>query len=767
MLIGWALTRASLLFSVTPLPLAAVLATPTLPIFTLLGVLLGLWQGAPQPVLLLVTLAIGLALRLLVGLFFYPFGAEHAALRRKNRRIRLHVWKKNLSLLMTSATDRFDKDVSDEPNIAWLPVSVRTWIATVSATCGSIGYCLFGRFSFYDLWGALFFLSGSAVACALFSFSMDDLSRYWQPDGSDSLSQHETWRAWVGHATLLCACCFCLRGIRWLGIFPALAALLVLSLRLHQRRGLLPALSACLTGGFAIGMASLPALCACVVVFAMLSLWSKKIAVPLSLAAGLVVALAGGRTLFFSLAPSLCVGMVFYTILAHFPSRERKRLSANPPTYSHDVGNSAYQFEKNRYESISNRLCTMAGALDSLGEVILYRNKYPDDSVRGAAQESLHAFLYAKQYRAMAGLLQDALSEDFHTLHPDDELAHRLGQELFNAGAKFRQITCLRRHDRCHIRVEGCSLAHIGISADRLHQICERVSGCTLQMPLFDDNAEPNGTYLLRPRAPLQLQYYFRSQSAVTSQAAEGGDSEKKNNRGKSEKSSPCGDSMRFFFDNREQFYALLCDGMGSGEEAAQTSDISVLFLERLLRAGVGIDTALTLLNQYLCSREGNMAETTSTVDMMVFNLFSGKARFVKSGAADSLVLRDRRWYVIGGRTAPLGIWHSVDAQMIPFTLEAGDHVLMMSDGIADALTAESFSHGTATSSATPITPAGQGDWLYSILDEKLPQTEREIGSLLDRILTTAREHGSMDDMTAAWLTVTRETSAPGDTRKC
>lgn len=160
------------------------------------------------------------------------------------------------------------------------------------------------------------------------------------------------------------------------------------------------------------------------------------------------------------------------------------------------------------------------------------------------------------------------------------------------------------------------------------------------------------------------------------------------------------------------------------------------------------------------------MAETTSTVDMMALNLFSGKARFVKSGAADSLVLRDQRWYVIGGRTAPLGIWNSVDAQMIPFTLQAGDHVLMMSDGIADALTTESFSLGTDTSSATPITLAGESDWFYSILDGNLPQTEREIGALLDRIVTAAREHGSTDDMTVAWLTVTRETSAPGGTRK-
>jgi stage II sporulation protein E len=225
--------------------------------------------------------------------------------------------------------------------------------------------------------------------------------------------------------------------------------------------------------------------------------------------------------------------------------------------------------------------------------------------------------------------------------------------------------------------------------------------------------------------------------------------------RAKAAKVIPCGDSIRFFSDGQEHFFALLCDGMGSGEDAAAISGICVSFLERLLRAGVGIDSALTLLNQHLCSRSISAAEFTSTVDLISVDLFSGKTHFIKSGAADSLILRGDQWYTVSSRTYPLGVLHSVDAQILPFSLQAGDRILMMSDGVMDTLLPEAI---TASSDADPgaahLDLSDQPGWLYALLDTASLQSDSSTRDFLDRILTCARQHGSVDDMTVALLRV-------------
>ena len=57
-LLGYAFTRSSLLFSVNPLPGALLIAVPDALFPALLGVLFGIWQGAPHPSVTLIMLLI-------------------------------------------------------------------------------------------------------------------------------------------------------------------------------------------------------------------------------------------------------------------------------------------------------------------------------------------------------------------------------------------------------------------------------------------------------------------------------------------------------------------------------------------------------------------------------------------------------------------------------------------------------------------------------------------------------------------------------------
>lgn len=142
---------------------------------------------------------------------------------------------------------------------------------------------------------------------------------------------------------------------------------------------------------------------------------------------------------------------------------------------------------------------------------------------------------------------------------------------------------------------------------------------------------------------------------------------------------SPCGDSASAFVSRDGFFYALISDGMGSGSEAAFTSETVTLFFERLLSAGVGMDDALRMTNSFLRERR---IECSATVDVAQIDLVRGGACFYKSGAAPSFVLRSGNLFALRSRTVPIGILPGADAEGISFDVDVGDVIVMASDGV-------------------------------------------------------------------------------------
>ena len=70
---------------------------------------------------------------------------------------------------------------------------------------------------------------------------------------------------------------------------------------------------------------------------------------------------------------------------------------------------------------------------------------------------------------------------------------------------------------------------------------------------------------------------------------------------------------------------------MGAGEAAFKESTMVVEMLEELLAAGFPKETAIQMLNTALVM--GREEVRFSTIDMSVFDLYSGKCEFVKAGA--------------------------------------------------------------------------------------------------------------------------------------
>ena len=179
-------------------------------------------------------------------------------------------------------------------------------------------------------------------------------------------------------------------------------------------------------------------------------------------------------------------------------------------------------------------------------------------------------------------------------------------------------------------------------------------------------------------------------------------------------------------FEADGRYYMILSDGMGTGREAALTSGIAVSMLERLLKSGAELECALKMLNHIIRSAG---RECSATVDIAEIDLMSGCARFIKSGAAPSFVLRDGSIFRLQSKTVPIGIIRALDAELIKFEIKAGDTIVMVSDGAARSY--------------------DEAPWLLDLMTYDSTIADGDEVTAAQKIVAEARKHGSADDITA------------------
>ena len=184
------------------------------------------------------------------------------------------------------------------------------------------------------------------------------------------------------------------------------------------------------------------------------------------------------------------------------------------------------------------------------------------------------------------------------------------------------------------------------------------------------------------------------------------------------------GDTFRCFFAGRGRFVMVLSDGMGTGCSAAVDSAMTADLLRRLIEAGVGCDAALKIVNSALLLKSGE--ETLATADVAEIDLYTGRARFYKAGAAPTYLVKNRRAGYIQSDSLPAGILEGVAFESSTLTLRDGDWLALVSDGV------------TATGA----------DWVKSQLEAGL---DGEPAQLAQSLAAAARERqlpGREDDVT-------------------
>ena len=149
-----------------------------------------------------------------------------------------------------------------------------------------------------------------------------------------------------------------------------------------------------------------------------------------------------------------------------------------------------------------------------------------------------------------------------------------------------------------------------------------------------------------------------------------------------SEKES--GDSYSFCEADTGRLLMLLSDGVGSGEAARRESERVIEMMERFLEAGFSKETAVQMVNGALVT--AGQEQVMSTLDICDIDLYTGNCEFVKVGAACTYIKRGRLVDRISAQNLPLGVFGQINPEIQTRTLLSGDYVIMLSDGVLEAL---------------------------------------------------------------------------------
>lgn len=186
------------------------------------------------------------------------------------------------------------------------------------------------------------------------------------------------------------------------------------------------------------------------------------------------------------------------------------------------------------------------------------------------------------------------------------------------------------------------------------------------------------------------------------------------------------------------RFVMCLSDGMGSGLDACRESETVVELLEQFLESGFSQETAARMVNSALVLKghEGMF----STVDICALDLYTGICSFLKAGAASTFIKRDHWVEAVSSESLAAGLMQQIDFDTASRKLYHGDYLIMMTDGVLDALPMER-----------------EEETMKEIIMDIQEENPREVSrGILERVLGYS-DYRAKDDMTVLVASILRK----------
>ncbi len=659
-------------------------------------------------------------------------------------------------------------------------VYLRMASACIGAFCLSLYAIIMGGFRYYDLFGVFFSMVTAPVATFVFAAHFDAELK--------GTRIHD-----VGTVGLLAAVTYALRGVTFFGVYVGAFLAFFVTLCVGRRRGML---AACVTG-LCLGLALDPAYAPLFVLEAAAAgvLWN--ISALAAATAGCVVGAIWGvyvngfGALSLLLPALLCGAMVFgaadrLSLITEKPelvriktedksaleSRLYEQINASDEacvgrlsemfselaTAFYDLSDrqrrpSAIDLRRmcdgvfNKYcgECPRRELCwgieysstlevlnkltsdlhmKARAELDSTPEYLRERccviPQIVTEINENCAKLTEHALLcdrtgvFALNYDGVSKLLSEALESGRADYIIDECSAESVGTSLKKLRFSFDGVLVYGGR-RKTIAVKGLDASRSKIGIKDIKEALEEAVGIPLADPIFTPNGSRFDMVATTKRS-------YSASSCSYSLNAVGCDGRF------------CGDTAESFETCGDYFYSLVSDGMGAGKEAAFTSRIASMFLEKMLCANNKSETSVKLLNTFMSERDGDARyECSVTLDLLEFDLLTGRMAMLKSGAAPTFVKRGGNCFKLSSKTLPLGIIETPDIKRIRFDAEPGDKIIMVSDGV------------TGSRDDCP--------WLVAMLNSE-SFAGMSSDELARRIAERARAEGSEDDITVSVIDI-------------
>ena len=292
-----------------------------------------------------------------------------------------------------------------------------------------------------------------------------------------------------------------------------------------------------------------------------------------------------------------------------------------------------------------------------------------------AANHGYRLWRSRRQTRARASMLRTALTEQYSALAGAlAQLAGKLGQAGLpdpRREAKVAQLFADLGLDalECSVTADLAGRLTASVTICRTHFTQDEVRGLTDEVSRIcrRDMDTPEITHC---RTVTMLTFgerpLFTVEFGAAAHAASG--------------QPVSGDALDQFCDTGGRAQMLLCDGMGTGRAAAVDGQMAAKLTAQLLRAGFAAESAARLVNVAL-GLKGAEQEAGATLDLLTVDLYTGRAGLFKAGAAPSFLVRGGVPRMLDGASLPMGVLDSLVGRSTTFALDAGDWVVLVSDG--------------------------------------------------------------------------------------
>lgn len=318
--------------------------------------------------------------------------------------------------------------------------------------------------------------------------------------------------------------------------------------------------------------------------------------------------------------------------------------------------------------------------------------------------------LVATQLKGVGQVVKNLAEEMDARTVVDFSLREKLLKEIPRLGLNIKDITPIRTGEQVHLQIVASPCTDGQECSHRMAPSLSALMG--ERMEVCDKKC---------PRLPGKGTCEFNLARAFTYKVVTGA--------AQVARDQVCGDSFTLATLAEGKQLAAISDGMGVGEKAATESEAAVKLLENLLSSGFTTELALKTINSVLLLRSS--AETFTTLDMMMIDLYTAEVDFIKIGSAPSYVKRGKKVGEINSNSLPIGILDDLDLASEKMALCPRDIIVMVSDGVLES--------GRKTAN---------DNWVREFLadvDESDPQVLAEM--LINRALSLSRTH-PRDDMT-------------------